>query len=69
MAEIIRDKSERFIKSAEDELTDVMRDHIKYMRNDNIFDQLSKGGKLTIICLILLANFLIMLITAFGGLV
>jgi hypothetical protein len=70
MAEkMIMDKTERFVKSSEDELIDVMREHVKYMRPDSFYDQLNRGGKLTIIALVLIANFIIMLVAAFGGLV
>jgi hypothetical protein len=63
------DKTDRFTKSSENELVDLMRTHVNYMRSDNIWDQLNRGGKLTIIALILISNFLIMLISALGGLV
>jgi len=69
MAKIIMEKSERFVTSCEGELVDVMRAHVKYLREDGIYDQLNRGGRLTLICLVLIANFLIMLITAFGGLI
>jgi len=69
MPEVVRDKSDRFVKSSENELVDVMRAHVNYLRSDNIWDQLNRGGKLTIIALILVANFLVMLISALGGLV
>lgn len=69
MAEIIRDKGEKFVTSSEGELVDVMRAHVNYLREDGIYDQLNRGGRLTLICLVLIANFLIMLITAFGGLI
>jgi hypothetical protein len=69
MAEIIRDKSERFITSSDDQLVDVTREYLKMMRPDSFYDQLNRGGKLTIIALILISNFIIMLVAAFGGLV
>ena len=69
MAEIIANNSERFISSSEDELVDVFREHIKYIRNSGFYDSLNKDGKLTIIAMVLIANFLIMLISALGGLV
>jgi len=68
MAEIIRDKSERFVTSSEDQLVDLMRAHINYIRPDDVFAQLQRGGKLTLIVLILAANFIIMLVAAMSGL-
>lgn len=69
MTELIKDKSDKFVKSSEDELVDITREYINYVREDSIWDQLNKNGRLTIICLVLLANFLVMLLSAFGGLV
>ena len=69
MAKIIMEKSERFVTSCEGELVDVMRNYMKYVRPDGIYDQLNRGGKLTIIALILIANFLLMLVTSFWGLI
>lgn len=69
MAVLIKDKSDKFVKSSEDELVDVMREYVKYTRGDGIYDQLNRGGKLTIIALILIANFLLMLVTSFWGLI
>lgn len=63
------DKTDRFVKSSENELVDLMREHVRYVRPEGVWDQLNRGGKITIIALILLANFLVMLISAFGGLI
>lgn len=69
MAKQIMDKTERFVTSSENELVDITREYLKYTRSAGIYDQLNRGGRLTLICLVLIANFLIMLITAFGGLI
>jgi len=65
---LLMDKTERIVTSSDNELVDLMRAHINYVRPDGVFDQLQKGGKLTLICLILLGNFLIMLVSAMSGL-
>jgi hypothetical protein len=66
---LLMDKTERIVVgSSENDLVDVMRGHIKYLREDSIFDQLNRDGKLMLIALVLVANFLIMLVAAFSGL-
>lgn len=62
------DKTERIVTSSDNELTDLMRAHINYIRPDSVFDQLQRGGKLTIIALILILNFIFMLVSAMSGL-
>ena len=57
------------VVSAENELVDLEREYEKYLRNENFWDQLNRGGRLTMISLLLLAYFFSILVSSLVGLI
>jgi len=57
------------VVSAENDLVDLEREYEKYIRNEGFWDQLNRGGRLTMISLLLLAYFFSIIVSSLVGLI